>query len=439
MAEYVVVGGGLAGVTAALRLADAGHAVTLVEARPRLGGAACSFRRGGLAVDNGQHVFLRCCTAYRALLDRLGAAPMTTLQPRLDIPVLGPHGRTARLTRLPGVPAPAHLAASLARYQLLGWAERAGLGRAALGLLRLDAADPAVDARSFGEFLRTSGQSSRAVAALWSLIGTATLNAAPDDASLALAVKVFRTGLLERADAADVGYAAAPLGAIHDDAARRALEAAGVRVLLRQRVDEVAPGSVRLRRQGSLAADGVVVAVPHHAVPPGLADPRWARLGSSPIVNVHVVYDRRVTDLPFAAAVGSPVQWVFDRTGPSGLRRGQYLAVTVSAADPVLRRRSGELASEFVAELARLLPAAAHAQVRDAFVTREPAATFRQAPGTAALRPGPAGAVDGVALAGAWTATGWPDTMESAVRSGHAAAEHLLAGAPRAARLEAVS
>jgi uncharacterized protein with NAD-binding domain and iron-sulfur cluster len=156
-------------------------------------------------------------------------------------------------------------------------------------------------------------------------------------------------------------------------------------------------------------------------------------------VNVHVVYDRRVTDLPFAAAVGSPVQWVFDRTGPSGLRRGQYLAVTVSAADPVLRRRSGELASEFVAELARLLPAAAHAQVRDAFVTREPAATFRQAPGTAALRPGPAGAVDGVALAGAWTATGWPDTMESAVRSGHAAAEHLLAGAPRAARLEAVS
>jgi squalene-associated FAD-dependent desaturase len=441
VAEHVVVGGGLAGITAALRLADAGHAVTLVEGRPRLGGAACSFRRDGLDVDNGQHVFLRCCTAYRELLERLHATPLTTLQPRLDIPVLG-GGRVARLTRTPGIPAPAHLAASLVRYPLLGWADKARLGRAVAGLLRLDPADARVDARSFGSFLRATGQSERAVAGLWSLIGTATVNAHPDDASLALAAKVFRTGLLEHADAADVGYAAAPLGAIHDLAARRALEDAGVQVLLRTRAEDVRPGAVTVktaRGTQTLAADGVVLAVPHAAVPASLADPAWQRLGASPIVNIHVVYDRKVTDLPFAAAVGSPVQWVFDRSSPSGLGSGQYLAVTVSAADALLRRRSADLVAQFVAELARLLPHAARASVRDAFVTREPAATFRQAPGTATLRPRSATAMDGVVLAGAWTATGWPDTMESAVRSGRAAADQLLAEVAAGTTLEVVS
>ena len=156
-------------------------------------------------------------------------------------------------------------------------------------------------------------------------------------------------------------------------------------------------------------------------------------------MNIHVIYDRKVTDLPFAAAVGSPVQWIFDRTAPSGLRTGQYLAVTVSAADAVLRRRSADLVAQFVPELSRLLPKAERALVRDAFVTREPAATFRQAPGTAALRPGPASGMEGVALAGAWTATGWPDTMESAVRSGRAAADHLLAETGAGNTLEAVS
>jgi uncharacterized protein with NAD-binding domain and iron-sulfur cluster len=142
------------------------------------------------------------------------------------------------------------------------------------------------------------------------------------------------------------------------------------------------------------------------------------------------VYDRRVTDLPFAAAVNSPVHWFFDRTDTSGLQRdmpsGQYLAVTVSAADAIIDEPSKSIQARYVAELARLLPAAAAATVVDAFVTRERRATFRQAPGTARLRPGPTSGVDGVWLAGAWTKTGWPDTMESAVRSGIAAADDVL-------------
>ncbi len=190
------------------------------------------------------------------------------------------------------------------------------------------------------------------------------------------------------------------------------------------------------RATRQVRTDGVVLALPPRAlfdVAPGLRGTRAAaaeQLGTAPIVNVHVVYDRDVTDLPFAAAVGSPVQWIFDRTGSSGVARrtpgAQYLAVTVSAADAIVDVPSRELTAQFTAELARLLPAARQAGVLDAFVTRERHATFRQQVGSAALRAEPDAGPAGVRLAGAWTATGWPDTMESAVRSGVAAAHSLL-------------
>ncbi|HVD87847.1 MAG TPA: FAD-dependent oxidoreductase, partial [Jatrophihabitantaceae bacterium] len=328
----IVVGGGLAGIAAALRLADAGATVSLVEGRPRLGGAAFSFRRGDLSVDNGQHVFLRCCEAYRELVRRLDGEENVVLQPRLSIPILAPGGRSTKLSRLPGVPAPLHLSAALAGYRLLSVTERARAVAGALALRRLDPANAALDAQTLGAFLRDHGQTDAIIAALWGVVGTATLNLHPDEASLALAAKVFRTGLLDHAPASDVGYAATPLGALHSEAAARALDAAGVEVLLAHRAERVEPVdagmSVAARgRDGSrrLLADAVVLAVPHYeAFPaaPVLADTRAAGaadLGSSAIVNVHVIYDRRVTDLPFAAAVRSPVQWFFDRTDTSGL------------------------------------------------------------------------------------------------------------------------
>lgn len=437
----VVIGGGLAGIAAALRLADAGRDVVLLEARPRLGGAAFSFRRGAMSIDNGQHVFLRCCDSYRWLLRRLGAEDQVVLQRRLDIPVLGPDGRSARLSRLPGVPAPVHLSGALARYGLLSPSDRLRAVRGALALRRLDPADPRLDARTLGDFLRRHGQNTATIGALWAIIATATLNLSPDEASLALAAKVFRTGLLDHAGAADVGYPNVPLGELHAVAAGRALDAAGVEVLLGHRVQSVEPGAtVRAHgRSGARTwhADTVVLAVPPSAAlasTPALAQTNAARaaaLGSAPIVNVHVVYDRTVTELPFAAAVESPVQWFFDRTSTSGLGRGQYLAVTVSAADAIVDVPSQTLIRRFVAELARLLPAAGRAEVLDAFVTRERRATFRQAAGTAMLRPGCRSGVEGVWLAGSWTATGWPDTMESAVRSAITATDDAL-GAPAA-------
>ncbi|HEX9411295.1 MAG TPA: hydroxysqualene dehydroxylase HpnE [Actinomycetota bacterium] len=435
--HIAVVGGGLAGLAAALACADGGAGVTLFEARPRLGGATFSFRREGLWVDNGQHVFLRCCTAYRGFLSRIGAEDLTVLQDRMAIPVMSPGGRTGWLRRS-GLPAPLHLARSLARYPFLGPLDRVRAVGAALALSRLDPDDPKLDRRTFGAWLAEHGQSPAAVESLWNLIALPTLNLEAAQASLALAVKVFRTGLLSERDAADVGYARVPLSELHAEPALRALEQAGAPVHLRTPIRRVArtdgDGFQVVAEDGSSHADAVVVALPHDRVaevlPAGAlpnAASTAARLGVSPIVNVHVVFDRPVTDLPFVAGVGSPVQWVFDRTRPSGLERGQYLAISLSGADREIEERSEDLRERFLPALQALFPRARQATVERFFVTREHAATFRQAPGTRSLRPGPVTGVPGLFLAGAWTDTGWPATMEGAVRSGLSAAGEALA------------
>src|SRR6266545_1718325 len=208
--EVVVVGGGLAGIATALAAADGGARVTLLEARPRLGGATFSFQREGLELDNGQHVYLRCCRAYQSLLERLGVRELAPLQPRLDVPVLAPGGRMGRLRR-GNLPAPLHLAGTLARYPYLNWSDRLGVVRAALALRRLDPADQRLDQRSFGSWLADQGQSRAATDALWELVGLPTLNARTDQASLQLATMVFKTGLLTARDAADIGYSRVPL------------------------------------------------------------------------------------------------------------------------------------------------------------------------------------------------------------------------------------
>ena len=539
--EAVVVGGGLAGITTSLILAERGWGVTLVEARPRLGGRATSYKRGDLTVDNGQHVFLRCCTAYRGLLERLGAGPdtgMTHLQDRLDIPLRSAADGTEARLRRNGLPAPLHLARALGGYGLLPLRDRAKLGGPALALRRTDPSSTEVDERGFGQFLREHGQSQAAIDRLWSVISTATLNIAPDDASLALAAKVFRTGLLETNDGADLGYATVPLGRIHDELARKALGNAGVTVLDSTKAEPLAPDAqsdnptsdhmtawvgqepefpqrpntpqttagpepARTEQQLStpqvaagsseplppdalsdnptsenmtiqagqgpdtlpatagrsaplaphphaqsdnptitvtdragnstvLTADAIILAVPHDTaadlLPRSYRPTGFDGLGHSPILNIHLRYDRPVLDGPFLAAVDSPAQWIFDRTAASGLDGppGSYLAITVSAADDLIDTPTRELAALFEAEVARLLPDAAGARLEECFVTRERHATFRQERGSAALRPGPATGMPGVYLAGAWTDTGWPDTMESAVRSGIAAARLVV-------------
>ena len=435
--RVVVVGGGLAGIAAALDCADTDASVTLVEVRPRLGGAAYSFERDGLWLDNGQHVFLRCCESYRALLRRLGSDRDTVLQDRMEIPVLAPRRRPAQMAR-GGLPAPVHLAGSLLRYPHLTPFERLAAARGALALKRVDPDDETADAQTFGSWLRARGQSERAVRTFWELIARPTLNVRVDEASLAAAAFVFRRGYIERADAGDLGYARAPLQRIHGEAALRALADADVDVRLGWRAERIDASPLMVSGGGEqLEADAVIVAVPHDRaaglLPEGaLRDrDRLARLGSSPIVNLHVCYDRPVLEHEFAAAVDSPVQFVFDRTESSGVTSGQCLAVSLSAADEEIEMPVEELRARFLPALAELLPAARGARIERFVVTRERLATFRAAPGVRALRPGPRTGVDGLALAGAWTDTGWPATMEGAVLSGHGAAKVALAAIGR--------
>jgi hydroxysqualene dehydroxylase len=444
--HVVVVGGGLAGLSAALTCADGGAAVTLLESRPRLGGLTWSFDRGGLTFDNGQHVFLRCCVEYRRFLERIGSADDAPLQASLALPVIASGGRTGWI-RSGRLPAPLNLAGSLLTYPHLSVLDKLLAAPAVMALRRERLDDPALDSRSFGDYLARHHQRPGAIGALWDLITLPTVNLHAGDASAALGAKVFKTGLLTYRSAADIGWARGPLSQLHGEPAAAALARAGATVRLRAKVaavltDPAAPGDTTavagvVVDGERIEADAVVLAVPHDvaaALVPEGASPdagRWSELGFSPIVDVHVVYDRAVTRHAVAAGLGSLAQFVFDRTEASGLaardagrpegQRGQCLAVSISAADDVLGKRPEELIPLVTAALADLFPAARRAEVVDAVVTRERQATFRGVPGSRRLRPGPETLFQRLYLAGAWTDTGWPATMEGAVRSGNAA------------------
>ncbi|HKH79730.1 MAG TPA: hydroxysqualene dehydroxylase HpnE [Solirubrobacteraceae bacterium] len=438
--EVIVIGGGLAGIAAALDCVAAGARVTLVEVRRRLGGAAYSFERDGLRMDNGQHVFLRCCVAYRGLLARLGSEHGVVLQERLRIPVLSP-GREPVVLRRGSLPAPLHLAGTLLRYRHLTFAQRLRAARAALALGRLDPTDETLERQALGGWLAAHGQGPDTVAALWDLVALPTLNLPAAQASLGLGAFVFRTGLLASTSAGDIGFHERPLSETIARPAAAALVEAGVRVRLGWRAEAIERGGAGLRVRGRGAADApdtldaraVIVAVSHQravglleALAPGIAA-GLRRLESSPIVNLHVVYDRPVCEHRFAAGVGTPVQYLFDRTAAGGAPPGcQYLAVSLSGADREMAMSVRELRERYLPALAALLPRARRARVESFLVTREHAATFRAVPGVARLRPGARTEVPGLVLAGAYTDTGWPATLEGAVLSGHAAARAAL-------------
>jgi squalene-associated FAD-dependent desaturase len=317
-------------------------------------------------------------------------------------------------------------------------ADRARAIWGALALRRVDREAASSDLRSFGDWLRAHRQNDATIARLFDIFTVATLNAHADAASLRLGAMVFQDGLLRDAGACDIGYARVPLGELHGAAAGRALQAAHADVRMRTRVRAIDrhDGRWRVHADGeALHADAVVLATPHDVaaqlLPRELVGDQVAdapkRLASSPILNVHVVYDRVVLAEPFVAAVDSPVQFVFDRTQASGLRGGgQYIAVSVSAADDWIDEPVSNLRERFIPELARVLPSTRNAVIRDFFVTRERTATFRPSPGSGSYRLTTKTPAEGLFLAGAWTHTGWPATMEGAVRSGVAAANDLM-------------
>ena len=414
--KALVVGGGLAGLAAALDLVDAGHEVTLLEARPTLGGAVQTLpERDGdppPPPDNGQHIALGCCTEYLGFLRRIGQAD-SVRRTRLNLPVIGEDGRVGLIR-----PGPV----ALLRYRHLPYGERLGVARTARALGRLDPAEH--DGETFGDLLRSLGQSDLAVERFWDVFMRPALNLRSDEASAALALFTVQTALLAGRGASDLVLPAAPLGAMHGDAAGEVLEDAGADVRLRARVASLDGSAVVLAEGERVEADAIILALPPAESARLLGEPE-PDLGESPIVSVHLLIDRQILRFPLAALLGSPAQWVFDR---GRLTRhvpapGQYLTVVASGA-PELAEARGRYLVELVA--ADLTTRLGRAQVLWSRVSREPAATFAGRPGTAALRLGVDTGRPGIVRAGAWTATGWPATMESAVRSGRRAVEVIL-------------
>ena len=435
-----MVGGGLAGLTAALDLAEAGLATTLVEKRPFVGGKTFSFNSGGVELDNGQHVYLRCCTAYLALVERLGLRDSVRTQPRLRVPVLDPvSGRTSAITARP-LPAPLHLAASIVRYTHLSWREKLRLGRAVIPILRLDTEDRRrLDGESFGTWLRARGQSQRAIDHFWDLIILPTCNDRSENVSARQAIMVLQVGLLRGRHAADIGFATVGLSQIADAVLARFQQRGGQALLGRaargvRHEGEHASG-IYFADGTTVEADAMVLALPPNqtrALLPDAwrADPAFASLDAfsyAPIVNVHVQLDRPVMAEWFCAVLDSDVQYVFNRSRIAGTDgNGQWLTCSISGAFQASQLKQADVAANAIAGLRRALPAARGAAVLRWRVVKEQEATFRPQPGTHSRRLGTKTPYPNLLLAGAWTDTEWPATMESAVRSGHNAARAWL-------------
>jgi squalene-associated FAD-dependent desaturase len=402
--RVTVIGGGLAGLVASLDLADAGCAVALREARPTLGGAVQTLpERDGdpdPPPDNGQHIALGCFNEYLGFLERIGEGS-SYRRLRLELPVIGEDGRTGTIGRS---------ASSFLRYRLLSLTERL---RVANAVRRLPATGPSDE--TFGTLLRALGCSDASVHRFWDVFIRPALNIPTDEVSAQWGVFTVRTALLGERSASDVVLPTRPLGRMHGDAARRALEAAGATVETGSRVDSLA----------DVDADAIVVATPPSEAARLLEEPDPG-LEPSPIVSVHLLFDRRLLETPLAALLGSDAHWVFDRgalTGREPEGDGQYLTVVSSGVPDLMGVRGRELVERIAGELTDRL---GRAELRWSRVSREPHATIALRPGI--VRPPQATARAGVVRAGAWTDTGWPVTMEGAVRSGHAAARLVLAG-----------
>ena len=443
--DVVVIGAGFAGLSAAAALAERGLKVVVLEARTRLGGRATSFRDGatGELVDNGQHVLFGCYHETRRFLSRIGAAGRLRLQPQLDVTSVDPGGRRTRLVCPPLRP-PLNLLAGLLEWDALDFRDRCACFRMA-GPLRLARREmrgvPGVRAASPGEtvtgWLLRHGQTRRLRELLWEPLALAALNQSSDVAAAPTFVRALAQ--ISGTEPSDSGVAlpARPLEEFYASPARAFIEAHGGEVRIGvtarlhadgQRVREVEAGNDRVR------GPVVISAVPWFALgelfpfgPPrslAMVCDAAAATGSSPIVTVNLWFDRPVLDRPFLGLPGRAMQWVFDKRLVFG-DAASHLSLVASGASAITGSSNSALIKLATDEIRAALPAARDAAVTRATVVREPRATFSLAPGQPA-RPGTETALPGFLLAGDWIDTGLPGTIESAVVSGHLAAEAAL-------------
>ena len=457
MSQVIVIGGGLAGLSGAVALADAGLRVDLYERRPILGGRASSFIHpsSGEQVDNCQHVLLGCCVNLVDFYTRLGVADHIAFHetiPFIDesnrVSVIGP-------SRLPP---PLHLLPSFLRLKSLGFADKLSIVRTVAGMVRhvmrnrkSDTVDVPAPV-SMKAWLKAHGASDRAVEAFWKPFLISALNDELDDIDADYGIRTAVRAFLINRRGYEVGLPAVPLGDLYTPCIEY-IERRGGRVVLDQGVQDISSHggrvtSITLQDGSSVEAETYLSGLPFDALGRLLPE-RYAThpffsiltgLTVSPITAVHVWFDRPVTHLDYAAVIGRKIQWIFNQSirDPDAFASGNpgtYLGLVVSASDEWMKLPRQQIIDQAMDELRSLLPAVRKAELIKAVVVKEGRATFAPRPGCDALRPGPSCPLSNFFIAGDWVQTGWPATMESAVRSGYQAAEAMLGSLGEPARI----
>lgn len=447
--DVVVVGGGLAGLSAACALAESGYHVHLIERRPYVGGRASSYQHPGTGevVDNCQHVLLGCCTNLIEFYKQLGVADKIRWFDRITF--MEPGGRQS-LLRPGSLPAPLHNAMAFLQSSALSLADKVAISRGMTSFLQ---GVPADDGENFASWLARHGQTQRAIDRFWNPVLVSALNEDLDRVSVHYAAMVFRTSFMQSAQAGWMGVPTIPLSELYSHAVGF-IELHGGQVSLRTSVDSFQYDEHTRRWRigfegGNIDADAMVLAVPFESMqklypllppPEETSESLAEQLGHfqhSPITGIHLWFDRTITDLDHAVLLDTTIQWMYNKTKLQPQRRaedaGSYLELVVSASKTLVPMSRQEIIDLALRELAEFFPIVREAKLLKAAVVKEVRATFSVTPGLDAYRPGSVTAWPGIFLAGDWTATGWPSTMEGAVRSGNLAAEAVAkaAGKPQ--------
>jgi len=433
MADVIVIGGGLAGLASAAALAGAGHAVRVLESRRFLGGRATSYEIGAgedaETIDNCQHILLRCCVNLLDFYHRLGVENQIRFYP--DFIFIEPGGHRSVL-RSGLLPAPAHFTESFLSLKFLNLAEKIAVMRGVLAIQRQYKRRTDLDRITMLDWLKEQRQPPRAIERFWRQVLVSAINEELDRMAALHGFQVFRLGFLGLKNSYEMGVPAVPLGQLYRTEAWRKVGLASIQTS--SSVERIVLEGEAVRgittAQGELRADYYVCALPFERV--GAVAPELgldlAGFEHSPITGIHLWFDRPVTDLPHATLLDRTIQWMFNKG------EGRAVQLVVSASRGLVEMPRAEVIALALRELAEFFPEVRLAKLEKAHVVKELRATFSARPGLESLRPGSRTNVRNLFLAGDWTRSGWPATMEGAVRSGYLAAEAVTEAAGTPAR-----